>query len=120
LNAAKHLAFSTVGIEADVEDEMMVMIALSPHLADQRFAPLVEAACRCIVRLRAADAAIASGDRSVALTSHAARMESQLARNLTLLGLVPRPTAPNSKGSAALSESILSKYRPQPSSEKGS
>jgi hypothetical protein len=117
LSAAKHLAFSTVGIEADVEDEMMVMIALSPHLADQRFAPLVEAACRCIVRLRAADAAIASGDRSVALTSHAARMESQLARNLTLLGLVPRPTAPNSKANLAATEAMLKKYQPSPPKE---
>jgi hypothetical protein len=118
LNAAKHLAYSTVAIEDDVLDEMSKMVTLSPHLADARFAPLVEGACRCIVQLRAASAAIAAGDHSVSMTSYSVRLEAQLARNLAALGLVPRPTAPNAQGAAALSEAILSRYRPQPSASK--
>ena len=114
LAAAKHLAYSTVGIADDVLDEVSRMVALSPHLGDPRFAPLLEGTARCVVRLRAADAEIAAGDRSSTLTSYTVRLEAQLARNLSLLGLVPRPTVPNAKGAAALSEETLRRYR-QPS-----
>jgi hypothetical protein len=114
LNAAKHLAYSTVAIEDDVLDEMSKMVTLSPHLADARFAPLVEGACRCIVQLRAASAAIAAGDHSVSLTSYTVRLEAQLARSLTLLGLVPRPTALNTKANLAATEAMLKLYQPSP------
>ncbi|MGA2502248.1 MAG: hypothetical protein ABSH20_31285 [Tepidisphaeraceae bacterium] len=114
LSAARHLVYATVAIEDDVLDEVATMIALSPHLGDPKFRPLVEGTARCIVRLRAADAAIAAGDHSSTMTSYSVRLEAQLARNLAALGLVPRPQVPNAKGAAALSEQTLARYRPTP------
>jgi hypothetical protein len=88
--ALRHGVYSEVAVREDVLDEAALLYARAPHLDPIRHGHLVEATARLVVRLRKLDDALELDPASVSLSSMACRLEGQLQRNLSELGLTPR------------------------------
>jgi hypothetical protein len=86
--------YSRVAVREDVLDEAAWIFARAPWLTEVRDGPLVEATARLAVRLRRLDDLLTDPDRMTqTTTSLYARLEGQLTRNLSELGLTPRASA---------------------------
>jgi hypothetical protein len=122
-HALRHGVYAEVSVRPDVLDEIALCYARAPWLNPVRDGHLVEATCRIVVRLRkldaVADSAAVKGLQS--LSSMYTRLEGQLTRNLTELGLTPRAAADlglvkldATARALRLSEASLSRYRLTP------
>ncbi|MGD0123479.1 MAG: hypothetical protein ABSC46_13075 [Candidatus Limnocylindrales bacterium] len=122
-HSLKHGVYAEVSVRPEVLDEIAGTYARAPWLDPVRDGHLVEATCRIVVRLRKLDAVADSAAVKglPALSSMYTRLEGQLTRNLTELGLTPRAAADlglakldATARAIRLSEASLSRYRPIP------
>ena len=113
-------AVSLPSVRAEVADEAAIIYARAAWLDEARDGLLVEATARLVTQLRRLDAVIEQGESGATLTSMYTRLEGQLTRNLTALGMTPAASA--SLGLASLdaaskvrreAEARMAKYAPK-------
>jgi hypothetical protein len=129
-NALKSGVYSSVAVREDVLDMAALVYASAPWLDPIRDALAVEATARLVVRLRRLDVLVDACLQDLTkptqeITSMYSRLESQLLRNLSELGLTPRAAADlglaklDAKARAMrLSETALAAYQNRPPDPK--
>jgi hypothetical protein len=116
VNALRSGIFAEVSNRPDVANEIAVLYATHPHLdplADRR---LVEALALALVQQRRAIVAMQTEGMTSTLTSYESRLSALAERLERAVHERDRERSPSR--SAASSEEILSRYRPQPSPPK--
>ncbi|MBA2634295.1 MAG: hypothetical protein H0U86_15075 [Chloroflexi bacterium] len=86
-------AESEPSVRREIIDEAAILFARCGWLDEVRDGPMVEATARIITRLRRLDAIVDAGETGQVLTSMLSRLEGQLTRNLTALGMTPAASA---------------------------